>query len=143
MVSHYYALHLFEGINVSLNRIIITNSTQIGLLCFNLLGTSHIRDSVFTYSNYRLLEDYMHGKVNCSADELECVGKNVWVVFVDDSYANYTKFEFTIEGTEISYGVNLSPDPLLFTQSAGVGIMLMPQLRHGVHHRRIINLIVI
>ena len=121
MVSHYYALHLFDGINVNLKSVFIINSTQIGLLCFNLWGTSRIEDSVFTHSNYRLLEDYMHGEVNCSDDELECVGKNVLLVFVDDLYANYTKFDFIIEGTEISYGVNLSPLPLLFTRGAGVG----------------------
>ena len=66
MVSYYFALHLFDGINVNLKRVFITNSTQIGLLCINALGTSRIEDSVFTYSNYRLLEDYMHGEVTCS-----------------------------------------------------------------------------
>jgi len=36
---------------VSLSFIFITNSSQIGLLCLNLLGTSGIQDSVITHSN--------------------------------------------------------------------------------------------
>ena len=51
----YFALHVFEGVNVSLSFLFITNSTQIGLLCVNACGTSGIHDSVITHSNYRLL----------------------------------------------------------------------------------------
>ena len=132
MVPLYYALHVFDGINVSLKRVCITNSTQIGLLCINVLGTSRIEDSVFTYSNYRLLEDYMRGEVDFPG-EVEGIGKNVWVVLVDDPYANYTKVDFLIEGTEISYGVNLSPVSPVVIGSAGIGIILMPQLRYEVY----------
>ena len=55
----YFAMHTTEGLNVNLSFILITNSTQIGLLCINLKGASHIQDSVITHSNYRLLERYM------------------------------------------------------------------------------------
>ena len=134
MMSQYFALHLFDGINVNLKRVFITNSTQTGLLCINTLGTTHIEDSVFTYSNYRLLEDYMRGEVICSDGELECVGKNVLVVLRYDFYANCNKVDFIIEGTEISYGVNLSPVPqLMIHHGAGVGIFLGPQLRYELH----------
>ena len=54
----YFALHIHEGFNVNLSFLFISNSTQIGLLCVNLLGTSGIHDSVITY---RLLERYMQG----------------------------------------------------------------------------------
>ena len=66
MLSPYFALHILEGFNVNLGFMFITNSTQIGLLCLNLLGTSGIHDSVITHSNYRLLEKYMWGEVECS-----------------------------------------------------------------------------
>ena len=62
LANVYFALHIQEGIDVSLNFIFITNSIQIGLLCINLLGTSGIQDSVITHSNYRLLEKYMQGE---------------------------------------------------------------------------------
>ena len=77
----YFALHISEGVNVRLSFLFITNSTQIGLLCINLLGTSGIHDSVITHSNYRLLEKYMQGEVECLEDNWECWGCNVWVVF--------------------------------------------------------------
>ena len=77
----YFALHISEGVNVRLSFLFITNSTQIGLLCVNLLGTSGIHDSVITYSNYRLLEKYMRGEVECSVDNWECCGCNMWVMF--------------------------------------------------------------
>ena len=135
MMSNHYALHMFDGINVNLKRVFITNSSQTGLLCISVLGTSRIEDSVFTHSNYGLLEDYMRGEVRCSKGEQKCVGKNVWVVILDNInfYTNYTKVDFIIEGTEISYGVNLTPANLLVTGSAGVGIFLGPQLRYELH----------
>ena len=46
LVFVYFALHIIEGIDVSLSLYFITNSTQIGLLCLNLLGTSGIQDSM-------------------------------------------------------------------------------------------------
>ena len=47
----YFALHVYEGINVTLSFLFITDSTQIGLLCVNLLGTSGIHDSVIIHSS--------------------------------------------------------------------------------------------
>ena len=69
----YFALHLSEGFNVNLSHLYITNSTQVGLLCINLRGSSSIKDSVFTYNNYRLLEKYMKEEVQCSVDSWECM----------------------------------------------------------------------
>ena len=50
----YFALYISVGFYVNLSFLFITNSTQVGLLCINLLGTSGIHDSVITHSNYRL-----------------------------------------------------------------------------------------
>ena len=78
----YFALHVSEGVNVSLSFLLISNSTQIGLLCHNLWGTSGIHDSVITHSNYRLLDRYMQGKVECSVDDWESHGAVMcWLCF--------------------------------------------------------------
>ena len=60
-----------QGVNGGIGTV-ITASTQIRLLCINLLGSSGIQNSVITHSNYRLLEKYMQGKVECSMDNCEC-----------------------------------------------------------------------
>ena len=70
----YFALQMFEMVNVNLSFLFIINSTQVGLLCINVQGTSAIQDSVFSHSNYRLLEKYMQGKVECSVDDWKCRG---------------------------------------------------------------------
>ena len=71
----------------------------------------------------------MHGEVDFPG-EVESVGKNVWVVLEDDPIANYTKVDFIIDRTEISYGVNLIPVPQLETKGAGDGIILLSHLRY-------------
>ena len=75
----YFTLHIALGVNVNLSFLFITNSTQFVLLCF----TSGIQDSVITHSNYRLLEKYMQGKVECSVDVWKFHGSCVCVVFVN------------------------------------------------------------
>ena len=101
-ISHCTYLREF---NVSLSFLFITNSSQIGLLCINLLGISRIQDSVITHSNYRLLK----GKVDCSVDNWECCGSNLWVRFSNP--LNKVASNFTVERTKISYGVNLITRP--------------------------------
>ena len=75
----YFALAMIEMVNVNLSFLFIINSTQTGLLCINMLGTSVIQDSVITHSNYKLLEKYMQGEVECSVGYSTCHGNNVWV----------------------------------------------------------------
>ena len=75
----YFALRVSKGVNVNLSFLFISNSTQIGLLCVNLWGTSGIHDSVITHRNYRLLEKYVQGEVECLKDNRECWGCNMWV----------------------------------------------------------------
>lgn len=134
----YFALHIQEGINVSLNFIFITNSTQIGLLCINLLGNSGIQDSVITHSNYRLLEKYMQGETECSMGSWECRGTNVLVLFfntlvIPRALSNIFGANFIVERTNISYGVNLRPRDSWISVSAGIVVHLHYGLDYDVH----------
>ena len=129
----YFALHVSEGVNVSLSFLFISNSTQIGLLCVNLWGTSGIHDSVITHSNYRLLEKYMRGEVECLKDDRECWGCNMWVMFLNPSIKvapNISKF--IVETTKIFYGVNLKPDDNQFSGGAGALVHLSLSLKYDV-----------
>ena len=124
----YFALHVSEGVNVNLSFLLITNSTQIGLLCHNLWGISGIHDSVITHSNYRLLERHMQGEVECLKDDWECHGTNVWVVFLNASNMS----NFVIERTNVTYGVNLKPNcSQSMSLGAGISVYLDPRLDHG------------
>ena len=124
----YFALHVSEGVNVSLSFLFITNSTQIGLLCMNLWGTSGIHDSVITHSNYRLLEKYVQGEVECLKDDWECRGTNAWVVFLNASNMS----NFIIERTNVTYGVNLKPNcSQSMSRGAGISVYLDPRIDHG------------
>ena len=132
--SAYYALQIFDMVNVNLSFLFIINSTQIGLLCINVQGTSAIQDSVITHSNYRLLEKYMQGEVDCSVDDWECHGVNVWVFYVNPAikiFSNVSKF--VVERTKISYGVNLTPMDHPFPMNAGIAFYINPGLEYDVH----------
>ena len=130
----YFALHIVEMVSLNLSFLFIINSTQIGLLCFNIHGTSAIQDSVITHSNYRLLEKYMQGEVECSVDDWECHGINVWVFFfnlfikVASNVSN-----FVVERTKISNGVNLIPNEDARLMSAGIAFQFSPGLEYDVH----------
>ena len=130
----HFALHVALGFNVNLSFLFITNSTQVGLLCLNLLGSSGIHDSEITHSNYRLLEKFMQGEVECSVDNWECCGRNVWVVFVNSQVNVGSNIStFAIERTKISYGVNLSPNIDSIFLGAGVVFHLNSGLRYDLH----------
>ena len=132
--SAYYALQIFDMVNVNLRFLFIINSTQIGLLCINVQGTSAIQDSAITHSNYRLLEKYMQGEVDCSVDDWECHGVNVWVFYVNPAIkvsSNVSKF--VVERTKISYGVNLTPMDHIFPMNAGISFYINPGLEYDVH----------
>ena len=131
----YYALQMFEMINVNLSFLFIINSTQVGLLCINVQGTSYIQDSVITHSNYRLLERYIQGEVECSVDDWKCQGINVWVFYFNPVFkitSNVSKF--VVKRTKISYGVNLIPNsPDSVSRSAGIAFHVSPGLEYDVH----------
>ena len=130
----YFALQIVEGVNANLSFLSIINSTQVGMLCINIQGNSAIQNSVFTYSNYRLLERYMQGKVECSEDNWECRGVNVWVIFFDSLIKCASNVSnFVIERTKISHGVNLIPKFSSFSLSAGIAFQLSPGLEYVVH----------
>ena len=132
-VLSYFALYIFEGINVNLSFLVIMNSTQIGLLFINPLGVSSIQDSVITHSNYRLLEKYMQGKVDCSVDNWECCGSNLWVRFSNP--LKKIDSNLTVERTKISYGVNLITRQNISPFSIGPGIIVQvdPRIEYDVH----------
>ena len=129
----FFALHVVEGFTVNLRFLFITNSTQIGLLCHTLLGSSHLQDSVITHSNYRLLGKYMQGKVKCSVDIWKCCGINVLILFFNPVIKVVHTSTFIIEGTNLSYGVNLAPKASSFSMGAGVMFKLNQRLQYDVH----------
>ena len=126
--SQFFALYIMQGFNVTLNQLFITNSTQSGLLYLTPHGNTCIQDSVFTYSNYKLLERYMHGKVDCSEDNWECFAKNIWILYIPifPTFKMNTVSNITVERTEISYGVNLRQSQQMATESAGLGLLTPP-----------------
>ena len=129
----YHALQMFERINVNLSYLFIINSTEVGLLCINVQGASSIQDSVFTLSNYRLLEKYMQVEVECSVDDWKCQGVNVWVFYSNPVFkitSNVSKF--VVEKTKISYGVNLIPTDDSVSMSAGIAFHFNPGLEYDV-----------
>ena len=132
-VLSYFALYIFEGINVNLSFLVITNSTQIGLLFINPLGISSIQDSVITHSNYRLLDKYKQRKVDCSVDNWECRGSNLWVQVYKP--LNKVASNFTVERTMIAYGVNFITGQITspFSNGAGAIIRVEPGLEYDVH----------
>ena len=131
----HFALQMFEVASVNLSFLFIINSTQIGLLCINMLGTSVIQDSTITHSNYRLLEKYMQGEVECSVNDWKCQGINIWVFYFSPPVIKITSniSKFVVERTKISYGVNLIPTSYSFSISAGIAFNINPGLEYDVH----------
>ena len=75
----------------------------------------------------------MQGKVECSVDNWECCGSNVWILFVK----SLTKValiisNFTVERTEISSGVNFRPRVSLYLNGAGIVLHLDHALGYDV-----------
>ena len=129
----YFALQMFQMVNINLSFLFIINSTQIGLLCFNVHGSSAIQDPVITRSKHRLLERYMQGEVECSVDDWKCHGVNVWILYVSPVFeiiSNVSKF--VVKRTKISYGVNLVPKPDTFSMGAGIAFQFSPGLEYDV-----------
>ena len=130
----YFALQMFEMVNVNLSFLFIINSTQIGLLCMNIQGIVAIQDSVITHSNYRLLETYMQGEVECSADDWKCHGVNVWIFYFNPVIKIISNISsFVVKRTKISYGVNLIPNEDTRLMSAGIAFQFSQGLEYDVH----------
>ena len=129
----HFALHISKVFNVNLSFLLITNSTQVGLLFINPQGSSGIQDSVITHSNYRLLEKYMQGKVECSVGNWECRGTNMWILFLKP-LIKIGLNNFIVERTTISHGVNLltRPDYSPLAGGAGILVRIDPELVYKV-----------
>ena len=133
LALQYFAMRINEGFNVNLSLLLITNSTQVGLLCINLRGASRIQDSVFTHSNYRMLERYMQGEVKCLEENWECGGSNVWVLFLKPAIKDACNISnLTVERTRISYGVNLRQTTVYLSSSAGLAVHIHPGLEDDI-----------
>ena len=128
-----FALAMIEMVNVNLSFLFIINSTQTGLLCINMLGTSVIQDSVITHSNYRLLEKYMQGEVECSAGYSTCHGNNVWDFHLTLFMANSNVSNLLVKRTKISSGVNLVPNEDARLMGARIAFQSSPGLEYDVH----------
>ena len=76
----------------------------------------------------------MQGEVECSEENWECQGVNVWVVFVNSQVNVSSNIStFVVERTKISYGMNLSPNIDSIFLGAGVVFHLNSGLRYGLH----------
>ena len=72
----------------------------------------------------------MQGKVECSVDNRECGGGNVWVLFYETSIV--ISSILIVEKTVISYGVNSRPSDLVYSGGAGISIRLYQGLGYDV-----------
>ena len=88
---------------------------------------------MITHSNYRLLEKYKQRKVDCSVDNWECRGSNLWVEVYKP--LNKVASNFTVERTIISYGVNFITGQITspFSNGAGAIVRVEPGLEYDVH----------
>ena len=98
-------LQMLLSFQVTLDNVNITYSKGNGIFWVNPLGTSHIRNSMVTHTNYDLISQQLYKSVNCKNVTAGCQGGNVWIVFVDmncshEDGSNPTSF-FSIQRTEI------------------------------------------
>ena len=76
----------------------------------------------------------MQGEVECSEDNWECRGINMWVTYLNPSIKVASNvYNFVIERTKISHGINLIPKDSSFSMSAGIAFHFSPGLEYDVH----------
>ena len=119
-------LQILLSFQVTLDNVNITNSKGNGIFWVNPLGTSHIRNSMVTHTNYNLISKQLYKSLNCTNETAGCQGGNVWILFVDMdcSHKDHSKLAsfFSIQHTEISFGVNLNNYIWGPRYAAGLGI---------------------
>ena len=121
-------LQIIISFQVTLDNVNITYSKGNGIFWVNPLGTSHIRYSMVTHTNYELISKQLYKSINCRNVTARCQGGNVWIVFVDmncghEDGSKPTSF-FLIQHTEISFGVNLNNYIWNPRYAAGLGVRL-------------------
>ena len=119
-------LQIMLSFQVTLDNVNITYSKGNGIFWVNPLGTSHIRNSMVTHTNYDLISKQLYKSINCRNVTAGCQGGNVWIVFVDmncshEDGSNPTSF-FSIQHSEISFGVNLNNYIWNPRYAAGLGV---------------------
>ncbi len=101
-------MYIVQSLDTRLERLLISDSFQSGLLCIDCLGNTSIRQSVITRSNYHLT-DLPNVTSLCSRDSHLCCGRNMWVQFnFPGVLSTRTHHYFTVEETVISYGIDFS-----------------------------------
>ena len=119
-------LQILLSFQVTLDNVNITYSKGNGIFWVNPLGTSHIRNSMVTHTNYDLISKQLYKSVNCTNVTAGCQGGNVWLLFVDidcshTNHSNLASF-FSIQHTEISFGINLNNYIWGPRYAAGLGV---------------------
>ena len=104
-------LQILLSFQVTLDNVNIAYSKGNGIFWVNPLGTSHIRNSMVTHTNYDLISKQLYKSLNCTNETAGCQGGNVWILFVDmgcshKDCSNLASF-FSIQHTEILLGVKL------------------------------------
>ncbi len=105
---YYVAMYILQSFDTRLERVLISDSFQSGLICIDCLGNTSISQSVITRSNYHLT-DLPNVTSLCSRDSYLCCGRNIWVEFtIPGALSTRIHHYFTVEETVISYGTDLS-----------------------------------
>ena len=75
----------------------------------------------------------MQVKLECTEDDWECRGINVWVSYFPVIKVPSNVSNFVVERTKVSYGVNLLPKDDSISMSAGIAFQFSPGLECDVH----------
>ena len=130
---------LFANVfNLTLALFTVENSTGYGLLAFNILGISVIKNSNFSFNNYYTLSSQvcvLHPKLETIQD---CIGGNALFIFSEHNIIecniNQTHI-LLIENSTFSYGVDLTgiarkikhcPNDNVVFGGAGIGAKIAP-----------------
>ncbi len=107
------AVLLASVYNLTLSLFLVENSTGYGLLAFNVLGISVVKNSQFSFNNYYTLNSQacltalLYPKLETIQD---CMGGNALFVFSEltECHKNNRTHILLIENSTFSYGVDLT-----------------------------------
>ena len=133
------AVLLASVFNLTLSSFTVENSTGYGLLAFNALGTSVIRNSKFLFNNYYTLSSQvcltalLYPKFETIQD---CMGGNALFIYSElNECKNNQSYTLFVENSTFSYGVDLtgcarklkdSPNDNVVFGGTGIGAKIAP-----------------
>lgn len=133
------AVLLASVFNLTLSLFTVENSTGYGLLAFNVLGTSVIRNSKFLFNNYYTLSSrvcltaLLYPKFDIIQD---CMGGNALFIYSElNECKNNQSYTLFVENSTFSYGVDLtgkvrklkdSPNDNVVFGGAGISAKIAP-----------------